>query len=92
MLQVQRRKPVRGRSVSKGGTPVTVDTAVMEHHDQTQASEESVYYAYTSTSLNRKSGQELTQERNLEAGDHAEAMEECCLLAHSFWVAQLVFL
>jgi hypothetical protein len=29
----------------------------------------------------RKSGEELTQGRNLEAGADAEAMEGCCLLA-----------
>lgn len=43
MLQVQRRKPVGGRSVSKDGTLVRVATAVMEHHDQTQASGEGIY-------------------------------------------------
>jgi hypothetical protein len=31
----------------------------------------------------RKSGQELNQNRNLEAGTNAEAMEEYCLLAYS---------
>ena len=33
--------------------------------------------------LQRKSGQELTQGRNLEAGADADAMEGCCLLACS---------
>jgi hypothetical protein len=37
----------------------------------------------------RKSGQELTQGRNLEAGADAEAMEECCLLDCFPWLAQL---
>jgi len=36
----------------------------------------------------RKSGQELTQGRNLEAED----MEGCCLLACSPWLAHLAFL
>jgi hypothetical protein len=31
----------------------------------------------------RKSGQELKQDRNLEAGADAEALERCCLLACS---------
>jgi hypothetical protein len=31
----------------------------------------------------RKAGQELKQDRNLEAGVDAEAMEGCCLLACS---------
>jgi hypothetical protein len=39
----------------------------------------------------RKSGLELTQSRNLEAGADAQAMEECCLLACYFWLAQLAF-
>ena len=32
--------------------------------------------------------QELKQGRNLEAGADAEAIEECCLLAYSLWLAQ----
>ena len=39
-----------------------------------------------------KSRQELTQGRNLEAGTDAEAMEGCCLLACSPWLAQPAFL
>jgi hypothetical protein len=49
-----------------------------------QVGEERVYSVYTSTLLfitKRKSRQELTQGRNLEAGADAEAMEGCCLLA-----------
>ena len=40
----------------------------------------------------RKSGQEVTLGRNLEAGADAEAVEECCLLACSILFAQLAFL
>ena len=40
----------------------------------------------------RKSGQELKQGRNLEAGADAEAMEKGHLLACSFWQAQPAFL
>jgi hypothetical protein len=40
----------------------------------------------------RKSGQELTQDKTLEAGVDAEAMEECCLLACFPWLAHLAFL
>ena len=40
----------------------------------------------------RKSGQELTQSRNLEAGADAEDMEGCCLLACFPWLAQFAFL
>jgi hypothetical protein len=39
----------------------------------------------------RKSGQELTQGRNLEVETDAEAMEGCCLLACFHWLAQLAF-
>ena len=39
-----------------------------------------------------KSGQELKQGRNLEAGADAEAMDGCCLLACSPWFAQSAFL
>jgi hypothetical protein len=45
-----------------------------------QVGEERVYSTYTfhiAVHYQRKSGQELTQGRNLEAGDDAEAMEEC---------------
>jgi hypothetical protein len=45
-----------------------------------QVEEERVYSDYSSTSL-RKSGLELTQNKNLEAGADVEAMEGCCLLA-----------
>jgi hypothetical protein len=40
----------------------------------------------------RKSGQELKQGSNLEAGADAEAMEGCYLLACSPWLAQPAFL
>jgi hypothetical protein len=40
----------------------------------------------------RKSGQELTQGRNLEAGVNAEAMEGSYWLACSPWLAQPAFL
>jgi hypothetical protein len=40
----------------------------------------------------RKSGQELKQDRILEAGADAEAMERGCTLACFPWVAQPAFL
>jgi hypothetical protein len=40
----------------------------------------------------RKSGQKLTQGRNLEAGADAEAMKVCCLLDCFPWLAQPAFL
>jgi hypothetical protein len=70
------------------GIPVVL-VAVMKHHEQKQLGEEMVYLAYTSIGnahYRRKSGQELKQGRNLDAGDDAEAMEKCCLLTYSSWL------
>jgi hypothetical protein len=39
----------------------------------------------------RKSGHELKQGRNLEAGADKEAMAECCILACSSWLTSLLF-
>jgi hypothetical protein len=54
---------------------------------------------YIAVHHQRKSGQELTQCRNLEAGADAEIMEGCCLLACSafflsffFWFFETGFL
>ena len=49
-------------------------------------------YFLIATHYQKKSGQELKQGRNLEAGTDAEAVEECCFLAWSPWLAQPVFL
>jgi hypothetical protein len=59
-----------------------------------QVGEERVYSAYTFHIVvhhQRKSGQEHTQDRNLEAGVDAEAMEECCLLSCFPGLAQPAF-
>lgn len=40
----------------------------------------------------KKSGQEVKQSRNPEAGARAEAMEGCCLLVCSPWLVQPAFL
>ena len=57
---------------------VRVPTAAIRHHNQRKIGEERVYLAYTSISLfiieGEKSGQELKQGRNLEAGADSEAM------------------
>jgi hypothetical protein len=44
---------------------------------------EKAYFTYTHNTIHhqRKSGQELKQAKNLEAGTNTEAMEECCFLA-----------
>jgi hypothetical protein len=61
-----------------------------------QVGEERVYlfslHFHIALHHQRKSGQELKQVRNLEAGAGAEAMEGCCLLDCFLWLAQLDFL
>ena len=57
-----------------------------------QAGEEKVYLTLITVCHQRKLGQELKQDRNLEAGTDAEAVEEGCLLAFSPWLAQPAFL
>jgi hypothetical protein len=55
-----------------------------------QVGEERVYSAYTfhiAVHHQRKSGLELTQNGNLEAGADAEVMEGCCLLDCFPWLA-----
>jgi hypothetical protein len=39
----------------------------------------------------KRSQGRISNIKNLEAGTDAEAMEECCLLACSSWLAQLLF-
>jgi hypothetical protein len=43
-------------------------------------------YVHITVHPRGKSGQELKQYGNLEAGADAEAMEECCLLVFSSWL------
>ena len=65
------------------------------HCDQKQLGEEGVYFAHTSVELFITNGnwQELRQGRNLEeAGADAEAMEGCCSLACSPWLARPAFI
>ena len=68
---------------------VRVIIAAMKHHDQSKFGEERVYLAYTSISLFII---EESQDRNLEAGTDAEAMEGCCLLACFSLLPQSAFL
>jgi len=70
---------------------VRVTMAVMKHHDQ-RANWEGKgllgLHFQIVVHHRRKSGQELTQDRNLEAGADAEAVEEGCLLACFPWLSQ----
>ena len=65
---------------------VRIFMAVMKHCDQSNLGRKRFIQ------LMLKSGQELKQGRNLEAGADAEAMEGCRLLACSSWFARLAFL
>jgi hypothetical protein len=58
-----------------------------------QAGEECLFSLHFHTAIHhqRKSGQELTWGRNLEAGVDAEAMEGCGLLACFPWIVSLLF-
>ena len=74
---------------------VRVSLAAIKHHDQKPSwggkGLTQLTLLHCSLSL-KKSGQELKQRRNLEAGADTEAMEGCCLLACSPWLAQPAFL
>ena len=66
-----------------------------KHHDQeANWGEEglSSLHFHIAVHHQRKSGQELTQGMNLEAGADAEVMDGCCLLVFFSWLAQHAFL
>jgi hypothetical protein len=66
-----------------------------KHHDQKASWGEKDLYDlpfHITVHHQRKPDQELKQGRNLEAEADTEAMEGCCLLACSPWLAQPAFL
>jgi hypothetical protein len=68
-------------------------TAAMSHHEQSNFGKKGFigfFFSTITVHYLRKSGQEPN--RNLETGADAEAMEKCCLLACSTWLAQPAFL
>ena len=69
---------------------VSVTIAVMKHYDQSNLGRKGFIWLHFHIVVHhsRKSGQELKQGRNLEAGADAEAMEAFCLLACSPWLLQ----
>jgi hypothetical protein len=74
---------------------VRVSTAAVKHHDQeTSWGGKGLFNLHFHSAVHhqRKSGHELTQGGNLEAGADAEAMEGCCLLDCFPWLAQLACL
>lgn len=68
----------------------------MKHHDLKQPGGKGLFHSqlhtYNSSSSKEVWGQELKQNRNLEVGAGAEAMEEYYLLAWFLWLAQSAFL
>ena len=77
-------------SCLRGYFSVRAITVGTTHHTQKQLVEEGPHsIAYNSTLQPITEG---SQGRNPEAGADAEAMEECCLLAFSSWLAQPAFL
>ena len=71
-----------------------ISIAVRRHHDQKQLGEERVYFSlhfHITGQHGGKSGQELKQWRNLEAGADAEAVEGCYLLACFFMACSACF-
>ena len=69
---------------------IRVSIVVMKHHDQKQVGEERfIGLTLPDHSLSLEAVRTGAQgRRNREAGADAEAMEECCLLACSLWLAQ----
>ena len=63
------------------------------NHDQSNLGEKDLFglYFHTIVHHQRKFGQELKQDRNLDVGDDMEAMEGCCLLPCSPWISQSDF-
>lgn len=67
---------------------VRVSMAATEHHEQKQLEEERAYFSPPFHTTVRAG----TGDRNLEVCTEAGTMEECCLLACSWWLAQPAFL
>jgi hypothetical protein len=78
-----------GSCASLPGTPGVLEFVPLT---KKQLGEEPIYsaslYFHIAVHHQRKTGQDLTQGRNLEAGADAEAMEGCYLLVCFPWLAQ----
>jgi hypothetical protein len=95
--------PLKGSQVCRVNIPlhwyqlvlVRASVAVMKHHDPNASLGGKGLFSlnfHITVHHQRKSGLELKQGRNLEAGADTAAMEECCLLACFPWLAQPAFL
>jgi hypothetical protein len=65
-----------------------ITITAMKHHDQSNLGRKGFISLTVPSS---KAVRTVTQGRNQEAGADAEAMEGCCLLAFSAWLAQPAF-
>lgn len=66
---------------------------MIRHHDHTQPGEERIYFSLQlpdHTEVLTESGQELRQDRNLDAGAEAEAVEEGCLSVYTLGLFRLL--
>ena len=70
---------------------LVVSDTLMKHYDPSSLGRKRFIPHHPFNHL-RKAEQELKQGRNLEAGVDAEAIEGCCLLACSSWLACAVYL
>jgi hypothetical protein len=77
---------------TRQGVLVRVSLAATKPHDQETSWDLFSFHFHIAVHHQRKSRQELTWGRNLEAGADAEAMEGCCLLDCFPWLAQHAFL
>jgi hypothetical protein len=73
------------------GVLVKVTIAAVKHYDESNLGRKGLIQLtlpYHNSSL-KKSGRDLKQGRNLEAGANTDSMEGCCLLAYSLYYSGL---
>ena len=79
--------------ILKACVSVKVSIAVIKHHDQRNWGGKGLFCLYFHiTILIKGSEQGPNLGKNLEARAGAEALQECCWLAHSSWLIQPAFL
>lgn len=81
-------KPIK---LAKPFVLIWVTVAVMKHYDQSNLGRKEFFLAHIFFFLSLFIIKKI-QDRKLEAGTNADAMEKCCFLACSSWLIQSVFL
>jgi hypothetical protein len=79
----EQASPRRLPTHAKPATLVRISIAVIKHHDQNQLRKEENYFFII---------QLIVHYPEVKADTEVEAMEGCCLLSCSFWLAQPAFL